>query len=417
MVKRFMVLVLGVTLSCQSNTTKVSETPDDKTEIPVMLTGGKSMPEVWVDSLTGYTVTRLSEGVDSGSFRSFYFHNYPFVKNEDGKGYKMICYGDKHNGKQIYTIDLEDGSLNQVTHQHGNMRGEILARKSANIYYQIKDSVYVTNALTGKTDLITVFPDNFQAGVVSVNANETLLAGTYSGAVKKEIYDKFPEKRDYFNRIYEAKLPHVLFTVNIETGEIDTLHQDNAWLNHVQFSPVDPEMLMFCHEGPWHKVDRIWTINTKTKNITKIHRRTVNREIAGHEFWSPDGKQIWYDLQVPRGETFYLASNNLDTTDFRKYGLVRNEWSVHYTISPSQKLFAGDGGHEGSVAKAPDGKWIYLFKQEGDSLKSTKLVSLKEHDYGLEPNVHFTPDESHIIFRANFEGKSQIYAVDLNSNS
>ena len=28
------------------------------------------------------------------------------------------------------------------------------------------------------------------------------------------------------------------------------------WLNHLQFSPTDPTLLMFCHEGPWHKVDR-----------------------------------------------------------------------------------------------------------------------------------------------------------------
>ena len=42
------------------------------------------------------------------------------------------------------------------------------------------------------------------------------------------------------------------------------------------------------------------------------------------------------------------------------YHLQRDEWSVHYNVSPDGSLFAGDGGHEGSVAKARDGKWIYL---------------------------------------------------------
>jgi oligogalacturonide lyase len=38
---------------------------------------------------------------------------------------------------------------------------------------------------------------------------------------------------------------------------------------------------------------------------------------------------------------------------------------------------------------------------------------MKEHEYGLEPNVHFSPDEKWIIFRANFEGQSQVYAVEI----
>ncbi len=47
---------------------------------------------------------------------------------------------------------------------------------------------------------------------------------------------------------------------------------------------------MFCHEGPWNRVDRIWTIRTDGTGLTKIHTWTMNFEIAGHEFFSADGK-------------------------------------------------------------------------------------------------------------------------------
>jgi oligogalacturonide lyase len=57
--------------------------------------------------------------------------------------------------------------------------------------------------------------------------------------------------------------------------------------------------------------------------------------------------------------------------------------------------------------------WLYLFKLNGDSLKSEKLVNMKRHDYKMEPNVHFSPDGKWIIFRANFEGHSDIYAVEI----
>ena len=104
---------------------------------------------------------------------------------------------------------------------------------------------------------------------------------------------------------------------------------------------------------------------------------------------------------------------NIKTGKHAKYGLTRNEWSIHYNISPDEKLFAGDGGDSSQVAEAQDGMWLYLFKINGDSLKAEKLVNMKHHNYRLEPNVHFSSDGKWIIFRANFEGHSDIYAVEI----
>jgi oligogalacturonide lyase len=38
---------------------------------------------------------------------------------------------------------------------------------------------------------------------------------------------------------------------------------------------------------------------------------------------------------------------------------------------------------------------------------------MKNHQYKFEPNVHFSPDGKWIIFRANFEGKEDVYAVEV----
>ena len=136
-------------------------------------------------------------------------------------------------------------------------------------------------------------------------------------------------------------------------------------------------------------------------------------EIAGHEFFAPDGKTIWFDHQMPRSTKFYLTGVNLNTGAEKKYELQRNEWSIHFNISSDQRLFAGDGGDPKQVAKADDGMWIYLFKPVGDKFQSEKLVNMKAHGYKLEPNVHFSPDGKWVIFRANFEGESQVYAVEI----
>ena len=94
-------------------------------------------------------------------------------------------------------------------------------------------------------------------------------------------------------------------------------------------------------------------------------------------------------------------------------------------------MFAGDGGDSEMVAHAPDGKWIYLFrpaqlpnvagiKNPDDPnlihpgfFQAERLVNMARHDYRLEPNVTFSPDEKWIIFRSNMFGPTQVFAVEI----
>ena len=326
---------------------------------------------------------------------------------------KQEIYNLSAGNKQIYSVDLNTLKIEQLTSQKSPMNGEIVAPKNHLVYYQIRDSVFSTNIDTKETKLVYVFPADFKANITTINSDETLLAGAWSSDKEKEILRNNPNKSSYFNLIYEAREPRTLFTVNVKTGELKKLFTDSAWLNHVQFSPTDPKLLMFCHEGPWHKVDRIWTINIDTKQVKLMHKRTMDMEIAGHEWFSPDGKVIWYDLQQPRSVSFFVSGTDVTTGKEKKYSLTRDEWSIHFNLSKDQTMFCGDGGNETQVARAKDGRWIYLFKPAGDKFLSEKLVNMKHHNYSLEPNVHFSPDGKWVIFRANFEGASQVYAVQL----
>jgi oligogalacturonide lyase len=376
---------------------------------PLLETGAQQMPREWIDKDTKHKVIRLTEGPGENS--SFYFHNNPFIGNT------MVYYHTGENGRQLYALDLATRQVTPLTQYPGRIFGEITAPKTRKVYFQCGDSVMATHIDTKKTELIFRFPENFRGSITTVNADETLLGGVYATEAERELFRRNPQKSSYFNIIYEAKLPRTLFVIDIQTKALRKIHTDSAWLNHVQFSPADPALLMFCHEGPWHLVDRIWTINVHTRAVKLMHRRTVEREIAGHEFFSRDGKKIWFDLQVPRSVTFYLAAADVQTGEEVRYALQRDEWSIHYNISPDQQLFAGDGGDPGQVARAQDGRWIYLFRPQGDRLLSEKLVNMKHHNYRLEPNVHFSPDGKWVIFRANFEGKQQIYAVEIARNS
>jgi oligogalacturonide lyase len=165
----------------------------------------------------------------------------------------------------------------------------------------------------------------------------------------------------------------------------------------------------------------------------------MDMEIEGHEFFSRDGKTVWYDLQTPRSLVFWVAGYEIATGKRTWHHLEREEWSVHFNISPDGTLFAGDGGGPASVANMTpshetldppgNGQWIYLFRPtlitmaglpenaekqiKIGTFESERLVDMSNHDYSLEPNVTFTPDGKWIVFRSNMHGPSHVYAVEI----
>jgi oligogalacturonide lyase len=379
-------------------------------------------PRSWVDPDTGHRVVRLTDEKDSASL---YFNQNGYTA--DGK-------------QMIFTTPEGISALNLETHQShsvvkGRVRVIVAGRKTPSVFYASGNSVFVANIDTGATREIGKMPA--RGSVVTVNADDTLLAGTYIEGDGQDYNQNRPAAPQQLNQPVNkgqmmedrlaAHLPMGLFTLNAKTGEVKTILKSTDWLNHLLFSPTDPALLMLCHEGPWHKVDRIWTIRTDGSQLTKIHTRTMEMEIFGHEFWAPDGKTIWYDLQTPRGEVFWLAAYNLATKARTWYHLERNEWSIHFNVTRDGKMFCGDGGDPGQVAKAPDGRWIYLFRGEPmvnrgiedpsfvkpGVLHAEKLVNMSKHDYKLEPNVSFSPDEKWVIFRSNMFGPTYTFAVEV----
>jgi oligogalacturonide lyase len=298
----------------------------------------------------------------------------------------------------------------------------IVGRKTRQVFYMINDTVFATDLDSKATRAIAKRPELRAASGFAVNADETLLAGSYVEVEAVRSPTPPPAETNLIPQSQESALearwlarrPMRLFTINVKNGEVRTFHPSTDWLNHVQFSPTDPTLLLFCHEGPWHKVDRIWTIRIDGSQLRKIHTRTMEMEIAGHEFFGPDGKVIWYDLQTPKSEAFWLAGYELATGKMTKFRIEREHWSVHYNASPDGRIFAGDGGGPRSVAAPGNGQWIYLFTPDNGSLKVEKLVDLSKHDYRLEPNVSFTPDGKWIVFRSNLHGASHVYAVEVN---
>jgi oligogalacturonide lyase len=460
---------------------------------------GAMPPKTWVDKDTGHRVWRVSDEPNSGAF---YFNVNAFTPDQ-----KTMVYNSPEG---IRVLDLAtmttrmlvpnapppaaapgDAAAGSRRGFGGGARTIVVGHKTNSIFFTRMDpatranAVYKADTNTGTiTKLIDLPP---RVSISSVNADETLGAGTYNeadcpggdpnapnaflpaqaggfgrgggagGPGAPAVVPGAPgqtpnaaptnsrvgaanvqsdDKGAMMERHLAAHIPVVLFTIRLEPGPfgekagyIKPLQHSTDWVNHLLFSPTDPNLLMYCHEGMWQKVDRIWLIHTDATQNTLVHKRTMVMEIAGHEFWGLDGKTIWYDWQYPKGEDFFLASYNLETHKRVAYHMQRNDWSIHFNLTQDLDMFCGDGGDSGQVAQATDGEWIELFHpqmiDQGTGalndpnyfqpgvFHAEHLVNMAWHDYHAEPNPRFSPDKKYVFFTSNMFGASYVFAAEV----
>jgi len=381
-------------------------------------------PTEWTDPDTGHRVIRLSREPDSASL---YFHQNTYTPEGD----KLIF--DTPSGIASVNLPTLGSKPPKIEIVVPDARAIATARKTREVYFSQGGALYAANLDTHATREIT------KARGRTINADETFVVSTITATdptgkthrpephtILPQREKMFPgktqltpeeesaaEKEDWLSRLLSNPISQAFVFTNIKTGESKTNGWQYAWLNHLQFSPTDPNLLLYCHEGTWHEVDRIWTIRTDGTEQRLMHKRTMDMEIAGHEFWSYDGKTIWFDLQTPRSKEFWLAGVNIDTGKEIRYKLERDWWSIHYNVSRDGKLFAGDGGDSGQVAFAKNGRWINLFRPQPDgTMTRERLVNMSKHDYWLEPNVTITPDAKWVVFKSNMFGPTHVFAVE-----
>ncbi len=410
----------------------------------------RTPPRTWVDKDTGHRVWRLTDEPNSGAF---YFN-----VNDYTPDHKTLIYTAPDG---IHTLDMATKKTKLLVpnppraatatgggFREGGVHAIIAGSKTNSVFYSQTNpethvtTLYKADVYTGAITRLTDLPARMS--VATINADETLGAGTINdsadavnfgdkrvtppGLAADAPHVQAANKGQMMEERLAARIPLTLFTINLTTGKLTPLLHSTDWVNHLLFSPTDPTLLMYCHEGPWQKVDRIWMIHTDGTHNTLIHKRTIANEIAGHEFWGLDGRTIWYDWQPIKGQDFYLAGLDLTTGKKTAYHMDRNDWSIHFNLTKDLDLFCGDGGDPGQVAKAPDGEWIELFHPE---LLSTKgalneptffqpgvfhpehLVNMSQHNYKAEPNVRFSPDKSLVLFSSNMFGPSYVFAAEV----
>src|SRR5579871_2019432 len=122
-------------------------------------------PKTWIDPDTGHRIVRLTDEPGSASL---YFNQNGYTA--DGR-------------EMVYTTPNGISVLNLQTHEtrpvvEGRVRVIVTGHKTQQVYYLKDGAVYATDVDTVATRKIAEVPKG--GSVVTVNADETLLAGTWT---------------------------------------------------------------------------------------------------------------------------------------------------------------------------------------------------------------------------------------------
>ena len=362
------------------------------------------IPDEFVDPETHLRVVHLSRMPNDRS--GVIYFTYPCITQDSRLALIDTQFDDKW--RHLYSFDFQSLAVKPLVTDRLT-QDQVMTPRSGNVYYLADNAAWVIGIHGGPPRKITDLPAKWSPGAgFTVNADETVLVGA-SADVDPEPFKRMG-KGSSFDANFAKHQPNVLFTVNIATGETKVIHRINTWLGHVQFSPTDSNLLMYCHEGPWERVDRMWLMRLGDDKPELVYNRTEPREIIGHEFWAPDGKTVWFQQDFRDRGTDFLTGKNLRTGKLTQYTVPSGGRSIHYTLSPDGRFFIGDGSGKGDTG--PD-KYLSILVPDGDHMKVTHLCSLQKNNYAIEPNPHMSPDNRWVIFTATFFGTPQAYGVEL----
>lgn len=398
-------VVMSVTSTLLGQTTE-PYMPDRVQKTPV--------PAEFRDPETGLRVIHLSRFPNDYS-GVIYFTNNCF--SADSR-LALIDAQFKDKWRHLYTFDFEKMAVKPlVTDKLTN--GQVVG-KSGNVYYFADHAAWVVPLTGGTPRKICEIPDRWYPGSagLTVNADETLLLSGHTDTGKPPVSSSGPEN----------DVPNVLYTINIKTGELKVVHRDSKFFGHVQFSPTDPNLCMFCWEGGSERVDRLWLIDVSKSKVDAgghvtsdahiFFKRTEPREVVTHEFWQPDGKYIWFQ-HTYRGRKpveNYITRYEVATGKTTNFVIPEEFQGVHQTLSPDGTFMISDGkGPKGDTKPGPQ-KWISKLTLPTDGsyiMKGEHLLNMGASDYAVEPNPHISPDNRWVIFTAILHGTAQAYALEL----
>lgn len=373
-------------------------------------------PEQLTDARTGRAYTRLT-GWDEPSTH-LYFTENSFIAGRD-----EILFQSAHDtpgATNLFTLSLKSGEARRLTGlREGGAERVTKTPDGARIAFCANRTYYLMESRTGRVRRLMDVPEGFTPGRVSINCDRRFIAMQINEDVGFGMGNAYA---NFIRRLYAVKRSEI-WLVEMDGEAISApkrIFRDTTEGGHLQFSPCDANLLMFCHEGPWNRVaQRVYLLRLDTDALVPCFRQD-EADSVGHEFFTREGG-VYLDNRGPAhdGSVRPAASEGRregglddDFVPFLAYctpdGLLAARYPLpyyfqHYHCGSDRRVLCGDGERDICRIVLRDGKDARI---EALLAHNTSWRSQQTHPH---PTISF--DDAHCLFASDRTGVAQIYVT------
>lgn len=346
------------------------------------------------------------------------FTGTSIVKNPDAPAIGKIGFGE------LFALDLESGKAIQVTQSEAIKMGHgahaMLAPDGKKAYYYSNEYVKEVDLETLESRELMYVPITYNFHSLTITDDGRYLAFTLVEEVKllteqftNPLSGTAPGSRERFFKEPSSLL--IRYDLAKNKGEV--IFGGHYRITHTNIKPDDGNMLLYCHDGPWHLVQRMWTVNALTDEVNPLIVQQKYLERIGHEFVTPSGRiGTQYSFRYKTDMPFFMFADiylDFDGKNQERY-YYKYERPEHVNVNLDETLAVGDRAMLNADMFEESKRYLALitYDRENHSARSSILCA---HDSSGKKHAHvhpvFTPDCQHILFSSDKDGSLNIYMV------
>ena len=358
---------------------------------------------------------------------------------ESEEGHPNIVTLDLATGVERALTDNREGTLKSYVYFRGNP-GRGLGKASINMdarrgfVYFLQGHDLCCVDLAGRRRVLTRIPDDQVTAFTHVSADGSRICvpttdaraleddaeraarsgENFVGGKRNEIISDKPAY-DIDERVRTEKLNSYIRVFDTSTGrQILCERVPEAWITHVQFSPVNPDWILYNHEWPSDcGIRRLWLWDgAEHRRLRTEADGRSRKDWSCHEMWTADGRWIIYHGKFADGRAYVgrvgpTGGDNIEIAlppEYQRYGhftagTQHNDWLVsdgywHPAGAPESGLWGGE--------------WITKLQVDWEA-RRIRWTPLCEHHSSWDcqdshPHPVFSPDDRHVYFTSNLGG-------------
>lgn len=349
----------------------------------------------------------------------------------------LVFISDRKGDPNLFTRDLVTGAERQLTTNtegvlksyvyfngrpyRGFGKGSVSLDPRTGTSYYIQGREIRSVTLDGKNKFLAELPTNQMTAFTHVSADGSRLCVPTTDARALDDEKILPLKPgcDIDKRVVEEYLSSYLRVFDTATGkQISCEPVPRAWITHVQFSPVDSNLILYNSEYCADSgVRRMWLWNGETHLRLRTEGDGRSRfDWTCHEMWERAGRAIIYHGTFTNGVS-YIGRVRPDGTGRVEIPLPKN-WKRygHFTVGNPGELVT-DGYYEEPGDSKWGGAWISRLKVDWERRRIEWSPILRHGSSWTSQDSHPHPVFNHaadaIWFTAEENGFRAVHRVNL----